>query len=42
MATKKQAAARAKFARAARAKGNTKVGRRANSTAAPKRKERGK
>jgi hypothetical protein len=27
MATKKQAAARAKFAKAARAKGNTKVGR---------------
>jgi hypothetical protein len=29
MATKKQAAARAKFAKAARAKGNTKLGRRA-------------
>ncbi|WP_309299129.1 arsenate reductase/protein-tyrosine-phosphatase family protein [Mycobacterium kiyosense] len=38
MATKKQQAARAKFAKAARAKGNTKVGRRAKSTAAPKRK----
>ena len=42
MATKKQAAARAKFAKAARAKGNTMVGRRAKSTAAPKRKKRGK
>jgi len=42
MATKKQAGARAKFAKAARAKGNTKVGRRAKSTAAPKRKKRGK
>ena len=38
MATKKQQAARAKFAKAARAKGNTKVGRRAKSKAAPKRK----
>ena len=38
MATKKQQAARAKFAKAARAKGNTKVGRRAKSSAAPKRK----
>ena len=42
MATKKQAAARAKFAKAVHAKGNTKVGRRAKSTAAPKRKKRGK
>jgi hypothetical protein len=41
MASKKQLAAHAKFAKAARAKGNTKVGRRAKSTAAPKRK-RGK
>lgn len=41
MTTKKQAAARAKFAKAARAKGKTKVGRRAKSSAAPKRK-RGK
>ena len=41
MATKKVKAARAKFARQARAKGNTKVGSRAKSTAAPKRK-RGK
>ena len=38
MATKKQAAARTKFAKAARAKGNTKVGRRAKSTAAPRKK----
>jgi hypothetical protein len=38
MATKKQAAARAKFAKAAQAKGNTKVGRRAKSTAAAKKK----
>lgn len=38
MATKKQAAARAKFTKAARAKGNTKVGRRARSTAKPKKK----
>ncbi|RFZ43908.1 hypothetical protein DAVIS_01860 [Mycobacterium marinum] len=41
MATKKQSAARAKFARQARAKGATKVGRRAKSSASPKRK-RGK
>lgn len=41
MATKKARAARAKFAKAARAKGNTKVGRRAKSSVAPKRK-RGK
>jgi hypothetical protein len=39
MATKKQAAARAKFAKAARVKGNTKVGRRAKSSA--KQKKRG-
>lgn len=38
MATKKQTAARAKFAKAARAKGNTKVGRHAKSTAAPKKR----
>jgi hypothetical protein len=38
MATAKQKAARAKFAKAARAKDNIKVGRRAKSTAAPKRK----
>jgi hypothetical protein len=41
MATKKQTAARGKFAKAAHAKGNTKVGRRAKSSAAPQRK-RGK
>jgi hypothetical protein len=41
MATKKQSAARAKFARQARAKGATKIGRRAKSSAAP-RKKRGK
>ena len=34
MATKKQAAARAKFAKAARAKRNTKVGRRAKQRSA--------
>jgi hypothetical protein len=38
MASKKQAAGRAKFARQARAKGATKVGRRAKSTAKPKKK----
>jgi len=38
MATKKQKAARNKFARQARAKGATKVGRRAKSTTPPKRK----
>lgn len=38
MATKKQSAARAKFTRQAKAKGNTKIGRRAKSTAAPKKK----
>lgn len=38
MATKKQTAARAKFARQARTKGNTKVGRRAKSTAKPRKK----
>ena len=38
MATKKQSAARAKFAKQARAKGATKVGRRAKSSAAPKKK----
>lgn len=32
MATKKQKAARAKFAKQARSKGSTKVGRRAKST----------
>ncbi len=36
MATKKVKAARAKFARQARAKGNTKVGRRAKSSVVPK------
>jgi hypothetical protein len=41
MATKKQAAARSRFAKQAKAKGATKVGRRAKSTAAP-RKRRGK
>lgn len=41
MVTKKAKSARAKFAKQARAKGNTKVGRRAKSSAAPKRK-RGK
>ena len=40
MATKKAKAARAKFARQARAKGSTKVSRRAKSTATPKRKRR--
>jgi hypothetical protein len=39
--TKKQSAARAKFAKAARAKGNTKVGRRAKSSAPQKKKRRG-
>ncbi|WP_280524366.1 hypothetical protein [Mycobacterium shimoidei] len=39
MATKKQAAHRARFARQARA-GTGKVGRRAKSTAAPKRKKK--
>jgi hypothetical protein len=38
MATKRQTAARAKFAKAARAKGNTKVGRHAKSTTKPKKK----
>lgn len=38
MATKKAKSARAKFAKQARAKGNTKVGRRAKSSGAPKRK----
>lgn len=38
MATKKQSAARTKFARQARAKGTTKVGRRAKSSASPKKK----
>lgn len=38
MATKKQSAARAKFAKAARAKGNTKVGRHAKSTAKQKKR----
>lgn len=39
MATKKQSSARTKFAKATRAKGNTKVGRRAKSTAkCPKKK----
>lgn len=38
MTTKKAKAARAKFARQAKAKGSTKVGRRAKSSAAPKRK----
>lgn len=41
IATKKQSSARSRFAKQATAKGNTKVGRRAKSTAAPKRK-RGK
>lgn len=41
MTTKKQAAGQAKFAKHAKAKGNTKVGRRAKSAAASKRK-RGK
>ncbi|AXN46386.1 hypothetical protein MM1218R_04469 [Mycobacterium marinum] len=40
MATKKHSAARAKFAKQARAKGATKVGRRAKSSA--KQKRRGK
>jgi hypothetical protein len=39
--TKKAKAARAKFTRQAKAKGSTKVGRRAKNSAAPKRK-RGK
>ena len=38
MATKKQSAARAKFTKQAKAKGNSKVGRRAKSTAAPKKR----
>jgi hypothetical protein len=38
MATKKQAAARAKFAAKARAKGVTKVGRHAKSSAPPKKR----
>lgn len=38
MATKKQSAARSKFAKQAKAKGKTKVGRRAKSTAAPHKK----
>lgn len=38
MATKKQSTARAKFARQARAKGKTKVGRRAKSSTAPRKK----
>lgn len=38
MAAKKQAATRAMFARQARAKGVTKVGRRAKSSAAPKKR----
>jgi hypothetical protein len=41
MAITKQKAARAKFTRQARAKGASKVGRRAKSSAAPK-KKRGK
>ena len=36
MVTKKAKSARAKFAKQARAKGNTKVGRRAKNSAAPK------
>jgi hypothetical protein len=40
MATKKQAAARAKFAAEARAKGATKVGRRAKSSATASKKKR--
>lgn len=38
MVTKKQKAARAKFARHARAKGSTKVGRRAKSTSGGRRR----
>jgi len=38
MATKKQQAARARFKRQAKAKGATKIGRRAKSTAKPRRK----
>jgi hypothetical protein len=38
MVTKKAKAARAKFTKHAKAKGNTKVGRRAKSSAAPRRK----
>ncbi len=37
MATKKQKTARAKFTKQARAKGNTKVGRRAKSRSGKKR-----
>jgi hypothetical protein len=38
MATKKKQVARAKFARQAKAKGNTKIGRRAKSTARQRKK----
>lgn len=38
MATKKQSKARSKFARQASAKGKTKVGRRAKSKAAPRKR----
>lgn len=38
MTTKKQAAARRKFARQAKAKGSSKIGRRAKSSARPRKK----
>jgi hypothetical protein len=38
MATAKQKAARAKFAKQAKTKGNTKIGRRAKSTARQRKK----
>jgi hypothetical protein len=38
MATKKQKAARSRFAKQAKAKGNTKIGRRAKTTAQQRKK----